>query len=273
MRTRSSFVAALATSLSLTLAAGAAQAAPDLAVSVSQPSNVFVYQAVRYTVRVRNVGNQRSATATLTIDLPDTNTSPQSYVLGTVGAMTAGCTRSGFRITCPVGRINRAGLNPNYQDFFFDFTIPEAWQPVSFTATVAPGGADTLSSNNSRTHVPLLQNHPYVIAPAAPINVTNHHCTGQNLQSYYECTLFPSSITNHAVEFLPGGTIAIPAAGPTYGGTWSQPTPDSLVFQYTEDGLPVANFEGYGVGNRCFEGLTTFVPASPYSAPYRVCLP
>jgi hypothetical protein len=270
MRSRSSFVVALAASLSLTLAAGAAQAAPDLSVSVTQPSGVFVYQAVRYTVRVTNVGNQRSAAATLTIDLPDTNTSPTVHVLGTVGAMTTGCARSGLRITCPVPRIQG---NNNFVSFFFDLTLPEAWQPVSFEANVIPGGSDAQSSNNRRTHVPLLQNHPYVIAPAAPVTVTNRHCTGQNLQSYFECTLFPSSIASHQIEFHPGGTITIPAAGPDYGGTWSQPTPDSLVFQYTDGGSPILNFEGYGVGNRCFEGLATFVPASPYSAPYRVCLP
>jgi len=270
MRTRSSFVAALATSLALTLAAGAAQAAPDLAVSVTQPSGVLVYQTARYTVRVTNVGNQRSAAATLTIDLPDTNTSPTVHVLGTVGAMTPGCTRSGLRITCPVPRIHGGG---SYQNFFFDLAIPEAWQPVSFEAVVAPGGADAQAGNNRRTHVPLLQNPAYVIAPTAPVTVTNQHCTGQNLQSYFECTLFPSSIASHAVEFHPGGTITIPDAGPDYGGTWSQPTPDSLVFQYTEGGAPILNFEGYSVGNRCFEGLSTFFPASPSSSPYRVCLP
>ena len=72
--------------------------------------------------------------------------------------------------------------------------------------------------------------------------------------------------------FHPGGAITIPIAGPDYAGTWRQPTPDSLVFQYTENGTPVANFVGYGVGGRCFEGVTTF-PDSVYVSPYEVCLP
>ncbi len=270
MRTRLPFATAFATALALTLAAGAAHATPDLAVVVSQPSGTsYVYSSVRYTVTVRNVGSPKNALATLRIDLPDTNTSPQVYPLGTVGAMAPGCTRSGLRITCPVPR-----LNPGQAvQLYFDMNIPEVWQPVSFTAAVQPGGADSQSYNNSQTYVPVLANHPHAIALTAPVTVTNDHCTGTNLQSYYECTLFPSSISQHSVQFHPDGTITIPDAGPTYGGTWSQPTPDSLVFQYTDGGSPIANFEGYGVGNRCFEGLTTFVPASTYSSPYRVCLP
>lgn len=270
MRTRLPFVTALVSSLAVTLAAGAAHATPDLAVVVSQPSGTsYVYSPVRYTVTVRNIGSPKNAAASLTIDLPDTNTSPQVYLLGTVGAMTNGCTRSGLRITCPVPRLSPGQAT----QFFFDLNLPEAWQPVSFTAAVQPGGPDSQSNNNTRTYVPVLANHPYAISLTAPTNVTNDHCTGTNLQSYYECTLFPSSISQHSVLFHPGGTITIPAAGPTYGGTWSQPTPDSLVFQYTDGGTPILNFEGYGVGNRCFEGLTTFVPASTYSSPYRVCLP
>ncbi|MFO0602650.1 MAG: hypothetical protein U0324_05720 [Polyangiales bacterium] len=271
MRTRLPFVTALVSSLALTLAAGAAHATPDLAVVVSQPSGTsYVYSSVRYTVTVRNIGSPKSALATLQIDLPDTNTSPQVYPLGTVGAMATGCTRSGLRITCQVPRLNPGQAVPLY----FDMNIPEAWQPVSFTATVLPGSApDAQSNNDSQTYFPVLANRAYAIALTAPATVTNDHCTGTNLQSYYECTLFPSSISHHSVLFHPNGTITIPDAGPTYGGTWSQPTPDSLVFQYTDGGSPIVNFEGYGVGNHCFEGLTTFVPASSYSSPYRVCLP
>jgi hypothetical protein len=264
MRTRLPFATALATALALTLVAGAAHATPDLAVSVTQPAGTsYVYSSVRYTVKVRNVGSPFTQPTTLSIDLPDTNTSPQVYPLGTVGAMTNGCTRSGLRITCPVGR-----LNPGQTaQFYFYMNIPEAWQPVSFTAAVQPVGADAQSYNNQQTFVPVLANPPHAIALTAPVTVTNDHCTGTNLQSYYECTLFPSSISRHSVLFHPNGTITIPDAGPSYGGTWSQPTPDSLVFQYTDGGSPIANFEGYGVGNR------TFVPSSTYSSPYRVCLP
>lgn len=270
MRTRSSFITALVSSLALTLVAGAAEATPDLAVTVSQPSGTsYVYTAVRYTVTVRNVGSPKSAVSTLTIDLPDTNTSPQVYPLGTVTAMSSGCTRSGLRITCSIPRLNPGASTQRT----FDLNIPEAWQPVSFTAAVQPGGPDQLTGNNTLTYVPLLANPAHTIALTTPTNVTNDHCTGTNLQSYYECTLFPSSISRHNVLFHPDGSITIPDAGPEYGGSWSQPTPDSLVFQYTEFGQPIANFEGYGVGGRCFEGLTTFVPASTYSSPYRVCLP
>ena len=268
MRIRSSFVLSLVASLSLTLAAGAAEATPDLAVTVSQPAVAYVYQPVRYTVTVANVGSPRSAASTLRIELPETNTSPTVHLLGTLGAMTAGCTRAGTTVTCPVPRIN-AGRSAV---FTFDLEIPETSAPVSFDAAVTPGGPDSASANNRRTHVANLRNYSYVIAPTSPLTVANRHCTGQGLTSFFECELYPSSLSDHDVLFHPGGAITIPIAGPDYAGTWSQPTPDSLVFQYTENGTPVANFVGYGVGGRCFEGVTTF-PDSVYVSPYEVCLP
>ena len=42
-------------------------------------------------------------------------------------------------------------------------------------------------------------------------------------------------------------------------------------FTYYDNGLPEVEFEGWGVGNNCFEGLTTS-PGSVYVSPYRVCL-
>lgn len=269
MRPRSTLALALAASLTLTLAAGAAEAAPDLAVSVSQPSNVYVYQPVRYTVRVSNLGNQRSQACTLTIELPRTATSPGVHLFGTLGATSPGCTLSGTTLTCPVGRIG----NGSSAALYFDMEMPGRSTPLSFTARVNPVGTDVLSSNNSRTHVVQLRNFSDALALSAPVTVPNRHCTGRGLTSFYECDITPGSIATHDAVFEPGGTLTIPDEGGSYGGTWSQPTPDSLVFQYTYLGTPVANFVGYGVGGRCFEGLTTFPNNATYVAPYEVCIP
>ena len=82
--------------------------------------------------------------------------------------------------------------------------------------------------------------------------------------------LYPGSISTHDIEFLAGGVLAI-VDQPAYTGTWSQPTPQTLVFSYETGGNVVAQFEGRGSSPGCFEGITTF-PGSAYMAPYEVCL-
>ncbi len=42
------------------------------------------------------------------------------------------------------------------------------------------------------------------------------------------------------------------------------------MFEYTYDGAPVANFEGWGVSTDCWEGLTDF--GSAYVSMYQVCV-
>lgn len=266
MRVQRSTVLALTTALAASLIASAAHAAgADLSVTISQPANVYVYSAVRYTVRVANIGNQTSAATTLTIQLPRTHTSPTVSVLGTVGAMTTGCTRSGTVITCPVARIGRG----SYLPFFVDLTIPQNSEPVTIQARVSRSGTEN-TGNNSSTHTAALLNIDHVIAGGS--TAVNRHCTGTGLTSFFECELYPSSITSHDTVFNANGTITIPAAGAGYSGTWQQLGPDELVFQYTNNGTPVADFIGYGVGGGCFEGITTF-PNSSYVSPYEVCVP
>lgn len=264
MRLHVTSVLALTAALTVTLAAGAAHAGPDLSVSVSQPSNVYVYAPVRYTVRVTNVGNQNSVATTLTIQLPLTHTSPTVTVLGTVGAIAAGCTRSGTRVTCPVGRLGRNA----WQQFYVDLTAPQSDAPITLTASV-PVASGEPAANNSRTHTAALLNIDHLIA--GENNAVNRHCTGTGLTSFFECELYPSSITAHSTVLHADHTLSIPQGGSTYGGTWSQPNPDELVFQYTNNGTPVASFIGYGVGGGCFEGITIF-PNSTYVSPYEVCL-
>lgn len=264
MRVHLSSVVALTAALTVSLAAGAAHAGADLSVNVSQPANVYVYAPVRYTVRVSNIGNQTSAATTLTIQLPRTHTSPTVTVLGTVGAMTAGCTRSGTAITCPVARIGRGSSLP----FFVDLTIPQSSEPVTLQANVSRSGNES-TANNSYTHTAALLNIDHVIAGGS--TAVNRHCTGTGLTSFFECELYPSSLMEHESQLNLDGSITFLNIGSsTYGGTWTQPAPNRLRMTYTDGTNTVATFDGYGVDG-CFEGRTTF-PNSTYVSMYQVCL-
>ncbi len=249
----------------LSLAARNAEAACDLSVSMAQPRNVSVYQSARYTVRVTNLSGSTSARATLTLQLPRTHTSPTVYVLGTVGAFTTGCTRSGTVISCGVAQLRRGGS----QDFFVDLTFPQNAGPLEITANVDVAG-DSSTGNNRRTLLADLQNPDFVIPTTTDRSVQNLHCTGRGLTSYFECTLFSGSIATHATVFRPDGSVAIPDE-PDYGGRWWQPLDDELAFNYTYGGNTVAQFVGSSVGGGCFEGITSF-PNSTYVSPYRVCV-
>ncbi len=249
----------------LSLAARTAEAACDLSVSMSQPRNVSVYQSARYTVRVTNLSGGTSPRGTLTLQLPRTHTSPTVYVLGTVGAFTAGCTRSGTLISCGVAQLRRG----DSQDFFVDLTFPQNAGPLEIAANVDVTG-DSSTGNNRRTLVADLQNPDYAIPTTSDRSVQNRHCTGRGLTSFFECTLFPSSIATHATVFRPDGSIAIPDE-PDYGGRWWQPFDDELAFTYSDGTNTVAQFVGSSVGGGCFEGITSF-PNSTYLSPYRVCV-
>lgn len=96
------------------------------------------------------------------------------------------------------------------------------------------------------------------------------HCTGQNLTSFFECQLYPSSITMHETILEVGGTIQFIGQPAQYGGTWSQPSPEHLSMTYTDTGVPVAHFEGDATTTGCFEGITTF-PGSSWVSAYLVC--
>jgi hypothetical protein len=103
------------------------------------------------------------------------------------------------------------------------------------------------------------------------VDLHNEHCTGTSLASFYECTLYPSSISSHDITLESDGTISFDGDPPDYTGAWSSSPDDQLSFTYSYDGTVVAEFEGYGVSSSCFEGLTTF-PGSSYVAPYEVCV-
>lgn len=268
MRLQLSSVIGFVSALTLGLSVEAAGSGPDLTVTMSQPSGTNVYQTARYTVTVANTGNQTSNAGSLSIQLPRTHTSPTVYVLGTVNGMGVGCTRSSTVITCPVARL-RARTSAA---FTVDLTLPQNAAPLELVATVTSSGEQS-TTNNRATLVADLHNVDQAIATTADRSVTNDHCTGTGLTSYFECTLFPSSISSHDAVFHPDGTVSIPADG-SYGGHWWQPLPNQLAFNYTDgSGAVVVDFVGASVGNGCFEGITHFPNStSSYLSPYRVCI-
>jgi hypothetical protein len=243
---------------SLALLVAQASAAADLATSISVPS-AAVYASGRYTVTISSVGSSNAGASTVRIQLPVTHTTPVA-VMGTVGAKSSTCSQSGSVITCTVASLKRNRST----SVWFDMTLPENVGPLTFTATSVLSG-DT-NTNNISTATASLSNYAVSFTSGA---VSNDHCTGVNLTSYFECTLFPSSIASFDADLAGDGTVSI-TEEPDCGGTWSQPTSDSLVITYTCGGDVAAEFEGYGVSASCWEGMTTF-PSSTYMSMYRVC--
>lgn len=239
-------------------------AAADLLTTIAAPANVHVYETGRYNVTIRNVGNADASNTTLTIQLPLTNTSPQVYVMGTTGAMSAGCARVGNVINCTTGQVKRN----KSKTIFFDIAMPESIGALDITAVAATTSPETILANNTATRTATLLN--YDVAFTAPRDTFIQHCTGTNLEAFFECTLFQGAIMSHTSTLNADFSVSVPAGGAGFTGVWASSGPQHLQFWYYDYGMLVATFEGFGVDSNCWEGLTTF--GSPYVAPYEVCL-
>lgn len=248
----------------VTLAAPA-QAASDLTSTITVPTGVYVEAAGSYSVKVSNTGNKSASNVSVVIQLPVTNTSPTVHVLGTVSGLSSGCVASGTKITCSMGSIGRASS----KTVSFNMAVPEAIVPVTFTAAPTTTSSENSTTNNNSSATVSLVN--YVPGFSAPDYVTNRHCTGTSLTSFYECELYPSSISSHSVTYNADNTITFDAPYDVdYSGTW-QIVGDELSFEYYELGNLVASFVGYGTSANCWEGATEFFPASSYMSMYEVC--
>lgn len=246
------------------LLATVALAAPDLSTSITAPSGTYVYATGRYTVTVRNTGAHTASSVSLSIQLPETNTSPSVHVLGTLGATSASCTQTGTQLSCSLGSIRKSRSTSVY----FDIALPESSEPIEITATASTSG-ETNTGNNAATHTASLVS--WDVSFSAPVNLENRHCTGTALTSFFECELYPSSISSHTTTLNADGSLTIADVGPEYTGTWTSTGADHLAFTYYEYGTVIAEFEGWGVDTGCWEGLTTF-PGSAYVSPYEVCV-
>ncbi len=267
---------ALVTAILGVLAFGAAPASaannssnnkPDLTVNIIAPTGITLETPGQYQVVVSNIGNRPADGVRLTIALPPTHTSPTVYVLGVLSAWDSPCLRSETNLTCSLGTIAQSGFVTKR----FTIALPQSSAPLVVGASVTTSTPERSTTNNSDTDVAAL------LHPATPVVVGkiahNTHCTGIELTSYYECTLFPSSIASHDIQFLASGVIDFVPARAGYTGTWSQALgTDRLVLEYFDTGSLVARFNGYAVDASCWEGLTNFFPTSTYVSAYRVCM-
>jgi len=258
--------------LTLLLAAPAALAASDLTTTITvSPSVSQVYSNATYTVRVTNIGNQNASNSTVQISLPATHTSPQVYVLGTLGAKSANCTQAGTKLNCSLGTIIKNG---NFKTVFFNIALPVSTTPFVFSATAATTSNENSTTNNTGTRTAVQSYFATVVnaLPGAPVTMVNSHCTGTGLTAWMECTFFPSSIASHEALYHSDGSLTIPADA-SYTGGWTvtvTPSGNRLTFFYDDGGGVVANFTGWGADGACFEGLVTF-PGSTEVSPYEVC--
>ena len=247
-----------------------AVSAPDLAVSLTPPAGAHVYQTAGYNVRVRNVGNRNAAGVALVIQLPRTATSPTVYVMGTLGSHSSSCSVVNTSLVCALGTINRNGSD----SVFFDIALPYSTAPLVIAAsatTTTPGDPNPLNNTLTYTATPLT----YSVTMNTVDQAVNRHCTGQpSLSSFFECTLFPSSISSHDTIFNADNTISFVDAPATYTGTWTYTAgANRLQFQYLDGPSVVAIFDGRGVSATCFEGKTTFPANTSYVSMYQVCFP
>lgn len=240
-------------------------AGPTLVTSVQPPYGSSVYDTGRVSVVVANTGNKTASNVSVAIQLPETNTSPTVHVMGDIDGYQAGCSRSGTVLTCPLGDIRRA----RSASAWIDLSFPESLEALTFTATASTSSSANLTNATDSADVEVAN---YDVAFGGTFDVTNDHCTGTDLLSYFECELYPSSISSHDATMNGDGTIDFGVGvDPLYTGTWSSDAPDHLVFSYSYDGTVVAEFEGWGVPGDCWEGATYF-PGSAYMSMYRVCV-
>lgn len=247
----------------LTLPSAQAATGPDLVTTLTPPSPVEVDQAGVWTVQVANVGNRDAANVNLTVQLPRTATSPTVHIMGTSSALASGCSQVGTTVSCTLGTVRKARSTSKS----FSLALPWSADAIELSAAVTTTTSEPVTSNNSDSETAIvLYEEVEILAPAT---ATANHCTGTGLSAYYECRLYPSSISSHSQVFEVDGSLSFPLYGADYGGEW-EVAGTELYFSITEYGVVIAEFLGDGVGGGCYEGLTTF-PGSSYVSPYEVC--
>lgn len=171
------------------IASNAFAANPDVAATITPPATNTVYSATRWYVTVSNPGNRDAAGSKVVIQLPTTNTSPQVYVMGTVSAKSSSCTASGTKTST----------------VYFDIALPESSGTLDFSATASTTTAGNPTGNDTDTEVAAM--FYYSPTTAGGVTVTNRHCTGTSLEAFFECELFPSSISSHSAVFNIDGSV------------------------------------------------------------------
>jgi hypothetical protein len=249
--------------------AGAASASPpppNLRVLLSGPSSVQVYSPYLFAVNVKNIGGSTAVAVRVIVDLPETATSPQKYVLGTVSGIDPRCQLVSRKLNCLLGDLTKSGTGQT-KEFTFNLALPVSTRSLQIKATASTTTAPEADPlNNAATLTPT---PAYASNQLASATVLVSRCTGTGLSSFFECALFPDSQT-HLVWSL-NVDLTITYNG-RFIGTWDQfASPQQLHFVLT-GGSSSAEFSGFASSNTCFEGLTTFTPQSNYVSPYKVCV-
>lgn len=260
---KKTFATMMALGASLLSAEALAAPRPDLAVTIAGPSGNYVYESAMTTVTVSNVGQKDAASVALTIQLPETHTSPQVYIMGTLGSFSASCVRSGTKLNCSLGTI----VKGTSKSVTYNLAVPFSTAPAMVSASATTITTETNLANNSASFdaTPLT----YDTDVNAPVTVSNRHCTGQGLSSFYECELFPSSISSFDSVLNADQTVTI-TDEPSAWGEWSLVEPDHLAIDYYDASGLIGSLDAWGTGGGCFEGPMVF-PASSYIAMYEVC--
>ena len=188
-----------------------AAGAPDLVTTLTAPSASAVYESATYKVTVANQGTRNAVGVTLTIDLPHTHTSPTQHILGDVTSLPNRCSVVDLQVVCTLGRIKK-GLSKSVR---LDVAFPFAIDTLEIEATSEVVN-EANPSDNSVSYV--VDPDTFDVSWSAPHTVVVEHCTGQDLSSFFECELFPSSIFSHEATLHTDGTISFPHPG--YSGTW-----------------------------------------------------
>jgi hypothetical protein len=253
----------LMTLLAMTSTAEAGRGgAPDLEVSLSAPTSVDVDTDSTFTVDVANTGSGNADDVELVILLPETATSPTVHVLGELGGVDGRCVQVDTTLECSLGRI-RKGRSTSVS---FDFAAPWAAVDLDIDVYATSSGETDLSDNDDGVTLDVIYVDQAISGPAG---VSNRHCTGSGLTAFFECELYPSSISGHDILLEADGSITFGPGVSGYTGSWWQDTDDHLHFEYSSGGSTRLIFDGNGVGGDTFEGIASF-PGTGYNAGYEV---
>jgi Domain of unknown function DUF11 len=249
--------------------------APNLQVLAWQGSSTpLVESPYQYTSRVQNTGNQTATGVIMTIEFPLTNTSPSKFILGKLSGVQTPqgtCSVASNKVVCNFGSI---GQNQTRQvTFTYEFqvatTLPTFKSSVTTTSSNEVNVANNTLSTTPSVRYP--DNIVDVSGPQASYRVTS--CTGRGLTSFYECEMSPGSTQGFDINFIPGGTLLMPAA-PSYFGFWNQnglPLNKTLHFSIEGGSGTEVVFDGFASNGACFKGIATFPSSTVYTAAYRVC--
>lgn len=238
----------------------------DLQIQLQGPSSVSISTPTTYTVTVKNLGPATTNNIQTSVTFPLTDTSPTVHILGNVAGIDQRCSIVSRKLVCSLGTLKKS----KSVSFTFTYNAPVSTKSLQMTAAITGSSVtDPNSGNNQMSFVPSLAYPTRAITAAT---VENSHCTGTNLTSYFECALYPSSIASHVTTL--NGDTSITFSEPGYTGNWSQnAAKTTLFFEYFDGAGKIAEFNGFAInGSNCFDGLTTFFPATTYVSPYRVCI-